>query len=41
VAVEEVTKGYVKALRELNYVVEVDEAVHPVEGKKVLIRGVL
>lgn len=30
-----------RALRELNYVVEVDEVKHPVEGKKVLIKGVL
>lgn len=30
-----------KALRELNYSVEVDEVSHPVEGKKVLIKGVL
>lgn len=30
-----------KALRELNYSVEIDEVRHPVEGKKVLIKGVL
>ncbi len=30
-----------RALKELNYSVEVDEVRHPVEGKKVLIRGVL
>lgn len=30
-----------RALSELNYSVEVDEITHPVEGKKVLVRGVL
>ncbi|HHY75529.1 MAG TPA: hypothetical protein GX500_01955 [Firmicutes bacterium] len=30
-----------KALSALNYNVEVDEVKHPVEGKKVLIKGVL
>lgn len=30
-----------KALRELNYTVEVDEYRHHIEGKKVLIKGVL
>ena len=30
-----------RALRELNYSVEVDEQAHPVEGKKVLVKGVL
>lgn len=30
-----------KALKELNYSVEVDEVKHPLEGKKVLIKGVL
>lgn len=30
-----------RALRELNYTIEVDEESHPLEGKKVIIRGVL
>lgn len=30
-----------KALRELNYSVEVDEQRHPVEGKRVFVKGVL
>ncbi len=30
-----------RALSELNYSVEVDEVKHPLEGKKVLVRGVL
>lgn len=30
-----------RALRELNYAVEVDEVKDPIEGKKVLIKGVL
>jgi hypothetical protein len=30
-----------KALAALNYSVEVDEVKHPIEGKKVLIKGVL
>jgi len=30
-----------RALRELNYSVEVDEESHPLEGKKVLVKGVM
>ena len=30
-----------KALAALNYSVEIDEVKHPIEGKKVLVRGVL
>ena len=30
-----------RALKELNYAVEVQEESHPIEGKKVLVRGVL
>lgn len=30
-----------RALRELNYKVEIDEFAHPLEGKKVLVKGVL
>lgn len=43
---ERLTQNYstlcvARALKELNYSVEVEEVSHPVEGKKVLIKGVL